>query len=73
MRLREDEKALPPPGAFPPVFGHLQMMPDLDRWVVSCAIDHRAMGSRIGRFSINISGQTFADQNFPGFAADELD
>jgi EAL domain-containing protein (putative c-di-GMP-specific phosphodiesterase class I) len=71
-RLREEEKALLPPGDFLPVFEHFRMMPDLDRWVVRHVIDHRSKGSRIGRFSINISGQTLADLDFPGFVADEL-
>lgn len=29
-------------------------------------------GSPVGRFSINLSGQTLADRDFPGFVADEL-
>jgi EAL domain-containing protein (putative c-di-GMP-specific phosphodiesterase class I) len=72
VRLREEEKALLPPGDFLPVFEHFRMMPDLDRWVVRHVIDHRSKGSRIGRFSINVSGQTLADLDFPGFVADQL-
>ena len=34
VRLREEEKALVPPGEFLPVFEHYRMMPQLDRWVV---------------------------------------
>ena len=72
VRLREEENALLPPGEFLPVFEHFHMMPDLDRWVVLHVIDHRSKGSRIERFSINVSGQTLADRDFPGFVADEL-
>lgn len=72
VRLREEEKALLPPGEFLPVFEHFRMMPELDRWVVRHVIDHRSKGSRISRFSINVSGQTLADLEFPGFVADEL-
>lgn len=71
-RLREEEKALRQPGEFLPVFEHFRMMPDLDRWVAHHVIDQLRKGSRIGRFSINISGQTLADRDFPGFVADEL-
>jgi EAL domain-containing protein (putative c-di-GMP-specific phosphodiesterase class I) len=72
VRLREEENALLPPGEFLPVFEHFRMMPDLDRWVVRHVIAHRSKGSRIGRFSVNVSGQTLADLDFPGFVADEL-
>jgi EAL domain-containing protein (putative c-di-GMP-specific phosphodiesterase class I) len=72
VRMREEEKALLPPGEFLPVFEHFRMMPDLDRWVSRHVIDRLRKGSRIGRFSINVSGQTFADLDFPGFVADEL-
>lgn len=72
VRLREEEKALLPPGEFLPVFEHFRMMPDLDRWVARHVIDRLRKGSRVGRFSINISGQTLADRDFPGFVADEL-
>jgi EAL domain-containing protein (putative c-di-GMP-specific phosphodiesterase class I) len=72
VRMREEESALLPPGEFLPVFEHFGMMPDLDRWVVRHVIDHRSRGGRIGRFSINVSGQTLADLDFPGFVADAL-
>jgi len=72
VRLREEENALLPPGEFLPVFEHFRMMPDLDRWVVRHTIEHRSKGNRIGRFSVNVSGQTLADPDFPGFVADEL-
>ncbi len=72
VRLREEEKALLPPGDFLPVFEHFGMMSDLDRWVVRHVVGHLHKGSRIGRFSINVHGQSLADLDFPGFVADEL-
>jgi EAL domain-containing protein (putative c-di-GMP-specific phosphodiesterase class I) len=72
VRLREEEKALLPPGDFLPVFEHFRMMPELDRWVVRHVIDRLRTRSRIGRFSINVSGQTLADHDFPGYVFDEL-
>ena len=72
VRMREEERALLPPGEFLPVFEHYQMMPQLDRWVLRHVIKHLAARSRIGRFTINVSGQTLQDPDFPGFAAAEL-
>lgn len=72
VRMREEEETLLPPGEFLPVFEHFRMMPELDRWVVSRTIAQLQRSSRIGLFSINVSGQTLADPDFPGFVADAL-
>lgn len=72
VRLREEEKALLPPGEFLPVFEHHGMMPQLDRWVVRHVLGRLARGSRVPRFSVNVSGQTLHDAQFPGFLADSL-
>lgn len=72
VRMREEEETLLPPGEFLPVFEHFRMMPELDRWVVSRTIAHLRGSRRIGLFSINVSGQTLADEQFPGFVADAL-
>jgi len=72
VRMREEERALLPPGEFLPVFEHYGMMPQLDRWVLRHVVQHLARGSRIPRFTINVSGQTLQDSQFPPFAAAEL-
>src|SRR5437764_11690393 len=72
VRLREEEKALLPPGDFLPVFEHYRMMPQLDRWVVSHTVERLAAGSRIAGFTVNLSAQTLADAEFPRFVAGEL-
>jgi EAL domain-containing protein (putative c-di-GMP-specific phosphodiesterase class I) len=72
VRMREEEAALLPPGEFLPVFEHYGMMPQLDRWVFSHTVRALAGGSRIPRFTINVSGQTLQDAAFPAFAAAEL-
>jgi EAL domain-containing protein (putative c-di-GMP-specific phosphodiesterase class I) len=72
VRMREEEQALLPPGEFLPVFEHYRMMPQLDRWVLRHTVQQLARGSRIPRFTINISGQTLRDAQFPEFAAAEL-
>ena len=72
VRLHEEEKALLPPGEFLPVFEHFKMMPQLDRWVVRNTIRRLAQGSRIPRFTVNLSGQTLEDEDFPRFVAAQL-
>jgi EAL domain-containing protein (putative c-di-GMP-specific phosphodiesterase class I) len=72
VRMREEERALLPPGEFLPVFEHYGMMPQLDRWVLRHTVQQLARGTRIPRFTINVSGQTLKDATFPAFAAAEL-
>lgn len=64
VRLREEERALLPPGEFLPAFEHYGMMPQLDRWVVFHTVQRLARGSRIPSFTINVSGQTLQDAQF---------
>lgn len=72
VRLREEERALLPPGEFLPVFEHYKMMPQLDRWVVRHTIKRLAQGSRVPRFTVNLSGQTLDDEDFPRFVTAQL-
>lgn len=72
VRMMEEESSLLPPGDFIPIFEHYRMMPAMDRWVVSTVVRRLAQGSRIPAFSINLSGQTLEDPDFPGFVATEL-
>lgn len=72
VRLREDERSLLPPGEFLPLLEHYGMMPQLDRWVIRHVIKRLASGSRLPRFSVNVSRQTLEDTEFPHFIAAEL-
>jgi EAL domain-containing protein (putative c-di-GMP-specific phosphodiesterase class I) len=72
VRLREEERALVPPGEFLPVFEHYRMMPQLDRWVVRHTLKRLAQGSRIARYSVNLSSQTIEDAEFPRFVTGQL-
>jgi EAL domain-containing protein (putative c-di-GMP-specific phosphodiesterase class I) len=72
VRMREEERALLPPGEFLPVFEHYGMMPELDRWVVRHTIKHLARGSRIPCFMINVSTQTLKDAQFAAFVEAEM-
>ena len=73
VRLREEEAAMLPPGAFLPVFEHCGMMPELDRWVIHRVIAALASGSRVPRFSINVSAQTLGDAGFSHALAKDLE
>lgn len=72
VRLREEERALIPPGEFLPVFEHFRMMPQLDRWVVRHTAKCLAGGGQAGGFTINVSAQTLEDAEFPRFVATQL-
>jgi len=72
VRLHEEEKSLLPPGDFLPVLEHYRMMPQLDRWVVRKAVTLLSGGVRIPRLSVNLSGQTLDDAEFPPFVAEQL-
>jgi EAL domain-containing protein (putative c-di-GMP-specific phosphodiesterase class I) len=64
VRLREEERALLPPGEFLPAFEHFGMMPQLDRWVVFHAVQRLARASRLRRLTVNVSAQTLEDAQF---------
>ncbi len=67
VRLREEEQAMLPPGEFLPVLEHYKMMPQLDRWVARNVAKRLVAGCRIPRLTMNVSYQTLADAEFPGF------
>lgn len=72
IRLREEERALLPPGEFLPLFEEHQMMPLLDRWVLVRILQRLAAGCRVPRLAMNVSGQTLLDEAFPGFFAESV-
>jgi len=72
VRMREEERALLPPGEFLPAMEHFRMMPQLDRWVVRNTLKHLAAGSRIPCFTVNLSFQTLEDEEFIHFVSAQL-
>lgn len=75
VRLAEEEDNLMPPGAFLPFVEKYDMMPRLDRWVVShllkwVAAQHPA---RTSMFCINVARDTLSDAGFPAFIKEQLD
>jgi EAL domain-containing protein (putative c-di-GMP-specific phosphodiesterase class I) len=69
VRMQEEERALLPPGEFLPVFEHFGMMPQLDRWVVFHVARRLGQGFRLPRLTVNVSGQTLQDAEFPAYVA----
>jgi EAL domain-containing protein (putative c-di-GMP-specific phosphodiesterase class I) len=72
IRMREEEKAMLPPGEFLPVFEHYGMMPQLDRWVVTHILQHLASGGGLPKYALNLSKQTILDPKFPSFVAEGI-
>lgn len=73
LRLQEDG-ALLSPGAFIPAAERFGLMPAIDRWVVSHALDiiGRRKGVVSGTYSINLSGLTLKDETFLPFLREAL-
>jgi EAL domain-containing protein (putative c-di-GMP-specific phosphodiesterase class I) len=69
VRMREEERAMLPPGEFLPILEHYRMMPELDRWVVRHLAKRLAGGARLPAFALNLSAQTLSDGEFPGYVA----
>lgn len=70
LRLREEEDNMLPPGGFFPVAEALNMLEDIDRWVVSrvvawCA--REAATLKAGFCSINLSTESICNPSFAGF------
>jgi EAL domain-containing protein (putative c-di-GMP-specific phosphodiesterase class I) len=77
VRLVEDEKMLNSPGSFFPTVEACGLMPHLDRWVVTHAIEWlwatkgRADGHD-GMLFFNIAQATIEDPDFPSYVARQL-
>ena len=68
IRLRQEEKALLPPGEFLPAFELFGMLPQLDCWVLRKVVQRCKTSA--ARFSINVSGQTLEHEGFLRLLAD---
>lgn len=79
LRLKQEETNMLPPGGFFPIAEGLDMMPDIDRWVVRHVIAWQASwtkknsGKRPPLMCVNLSGETFEDKSFLPFLAGQLD
>jgi|GEM_PF-3531280 len=75
LRLRRDNDSLAAPNAFLPTAERYHLMPQIDRWVLRHALavlsQLRARGETL-HLSINLSGQTLSDEQFPQFVTQTL-
>jgi EAL domain-containing protein (putative c-di-GMP-specific phosphodiesterase class I) len=69
VRMKEEERALLPPGEFLPVFAHYGMLPQLDRWVVFHVAQRLGRRAGLPRLTVNVSGPTLEDGEFPAYVA----
>lgn len=77
LRFVTDDGSLITPAQLIVAAERYNLMRDIDRWVVSNAISLIAklksqMGDSLPQFSINISGQSSVDSDFPGFINDQI-
>jgi len=76
IRLKSDTGEAIPPGAFLPAAERYNIVTLLDRWVTAeCCqqlLAHPAFLTQINFISINLSGQSLADESFLGFVIEQL-
>ena len=77
VRLRDENGAIVPPGAFIPAAERFGLMPQLDRWVVETTLANfnalHPSGKPVTLCAINLSGPTFEDETFADFVLQRLD
>ncbi|WP_290779344.1 EAL domain-containing protein [Arenimonas sp.] len=77
VRLRDDNGAIVPPGAFIPAAERFGLMPQLDRWVVETTLANfdalHPSGKPVKLCAINLSGPTFEDETFADFVLEQLE
>jgi Amt family ammonium transporter len=78
LRLREPDGTLAYPGSFMPAAERYELLPAIDRWVVSTALATLGQAFRNGQaraadiFSINLSGASIGDETFLAFVRARL-
>jgi diguanylate cyclase (GGDEF)-like protein/PAS domain S-box-containing protein len=77
LRMNDENGENLPPGAFIPAAERYNLMPAIDRWVVSSTFmwlrDNKAHAENIGFFAINLSGHSLSDENFLTFVSNQLE
>jgi diguanylate cyclase (GGDEF)-like protein len=77
LRMRDEDGELVAPAAFLPAAERYHLMPAVDRWVVTHAVqflnEHGAQfGAGRGLLAINLSGQSLSEPSFRTFLEDRL-
>jgi diguanylate cyclase (GGDEF)-like protein/PAS domain S-box-containing protein len=79
VRMRDENGRLVPPTAFIPAAERYNVMPMVDRWVISQALEHLAYrpdpGDRDDGYTlaINLSGTSLNDDNFLAFVLEQIE
>jgi len=77
LRMLDDNNKLVGPGSFIPAAERYQVMPSIDRWVVSNTFTMLAtadppVAGRVSSCCINLSGQSLSDERFMDFLVNEI-
>jgi EAL domain-containing protein (putative c-di-GMP-specific phosphodiesterase class I) len=76
LRMQDEQGGLILPGAFIPAAERYNLMPNLDRWVISNTFawlaDNPGRMEELGACSINLSGQSLGDGNMHEFILEQL-
>ncbi|MCI0654646.1 MAG: EAL domain-containing protein [Methylococcaceae bacterium] len=76
LRMVDEEGRLAPPGAFLPAAERYNLVSNLDRWVIKETLRllsrNRKFLNGIHSFSINLSGQSIADEAFLDYVLDQF-
>ncbi len=77
IRMIDEKGKVIPPGAFLPAAERYDLMTQIDRWVIESAFrllaDNPVFESQVSFISINLSGQSLADQSILDFIILQLD
>jgi len=76
LRLRDEKNRLIFPGAFLPAAERYDLLPTIDRWVFSHAIEWLGENRQLlngGRISINLTGVTICEESFLEFADQQFE
>lgn len=77
VRMLDDDDNLMPPSKFISAAERYQMMGAIDRWVIKNTLDKlsaadNSLEVNLARFSINVSAQSLADDDFLGFIEEQI-
>jgi len=77
IRMLDENNKIVGPGSFIPAAERYQLMPSIDRWVVSntfkvLTLDKEKVADSVSSCCINLSGQSLSDERFMDFLVSEI-
>ena len=75
LRMRDNDGKIIPPNAFIPAAERYNLMPHIDRWVITTFLRHIKANAQIGNhelYMLNLSGASLTDEKFLDFLRLEL-